>query len=506
MDIKAKTFEAESEAISLSSQALAEGRISPPAGMPDIKEALFVEGKARLLSAECVIDKIITDGCVMFYTVYLSVDDTLESFSAASAFKHSFDAPGVTADMRVKASSVLAETEFTLDGSRDIYVKGIVDVDCEITGEKMIDIADFTGSGLQMKKSSMRLPFIKETKTMTAVVREDLRIPQNMPPVRNAVFTDGFAEVKNVTMEDYKIAVEGEINAHIVYISSDDNSPMNMYNIAIPFGEVLHIESLAALDDVHIEADTEELSVRSIEDSPDILNAEAVLKITAAVRGYQDLEYTEDMYSVSTMLDLATDAPALNGAVVHGSGRTTERDTILVPEPYPPVVRVVFLRATAFVSRASALRDAASVEGIVFYRVHYAAAEGMRVYKTELPFKVEIPVAGLRRGMRVYARVFAENPVAEGSGRELSARTNLVVRVTGYQTARPAMVTGAVELGMPPANEPGLTVYFADGRETLWDVAKKFSTPLEVVKKYNLDLPEDVLPQGQKVLVFNKRQ
>lgn len=506
MDIKAKTYKAESEAVNLSSQAVAEGRISPPAGMPDIKETLFVEGKARLLSAECVTDKIITDGTVIFYVVYLSVDDTLESFSAASAFKHSFEAPGVTPEMRIHAQASLTETEFYMESARDIYVKGVVDIECEIMGDKEMNVSEFEGSGLQMKKSAMRLPYIKDVKSMTAIIREDVRIPQNMPPVKNAVFADGYAEVKNITSEDYKTAVEGDLNAGIVYLSSDENMPVNMLNATLSFGEVLHFESLAAGDDVHVEVHVDDVTVRSIEDTPDLLNLEAVIKINATVRSFQDMEYTEDMYSVKTMLDLRRDTQVLNQFVKHGSGRVYERDTIRIMEPYPPVVRVTFVRATAFVSKATAVRDAVQIEGLIFYRLHYASADGARVYKAELPYRAEIPVDGFRKGMRVFARVHVENCTGEGSGRDINVKCSLFIRVSGFGSVRTAMVTDVVDTGAIPDVQPGMTVYFTDGQETLWDIAKKFYTPVEVIKKYNLDINEDDMEAGRKILVFNRRQ
>jgi hypothetical protein len=107
--------------------------------------------------------------------------------------------------------------------------------------------------------------------------------------------------------------------------------------------------------------------------------------------------------------------------------------------------------------------------------------------------------------MRVFARVFAENCVGEGSGRDISVKCTLFIRVAGFSTVRTTMVSDAVDMGMAPQADPGMTVYFANGNETLWDVAKKFNTPVDNVKKYNLDLTDENLSAGQRVLVFNKR-
>ena len=47
----------------------------------------------------------------------------------------------------------------------------------------------------------------------------------------------------------------------------------------------------------------------------------------------------------------------------------------------------------------------------------------------------------------------------------------------------------------------GVTIYFADGGESTWDIAKRYSTTLEIVKKFNPDIKEQA-ERGEKILIM----
>ena len=48
--------------------------------------------------------------------------------------------------------------------------------------------------------------------------------------------------------------------------------------------------------------------------------------------------------------------------------------------------------------------------------------------------------------------------------------------------------------------KPGIVVYFADGEENLWDIAKKFRVRQETLRAVNGELGENV-PRGTKLIL-----
>jgi LysM repeat protein len=53
-----------------------------------------------------------------------------------------------------------------------------------------------------------------------------------------------------------------------------------------------------------------------------------------------------------------------------------------------------------------------------------------------------------------------------------------------------------------PMRNQGITIYFADGGETTWDIAKRYTTTLDTVKKFNPEIG-DIAEAGQKILIMS---
>jgi hypothetical protein len=63
------------------------------------------------------------------------------------------------------------------------------------------------------------------------------------------------------------------------------------------------------------------------------------------------------------------------------------------------------------------------------------------------------------------------------------------------------LVTDLKDTEEPNVRNSGITIYFADGGESTWDIAKRYATTPDNIKKFNPDIGDNALP-GQKVLIF----
>jgi hypothetical protein len=64
------------------------------------------------------------------------------------------------------------------------------------------------------------------------------------------------------------------------------------------------------------------------------------------------------------------------------------------------------------------------------------------------------------------------------------------------------IVSDMTETDDVPKPNQGITIYFADGGESTWDIAKRFSTTLDTVKKFNPEIG-DMAEAGQKILIMS---
>jgi hypothetical protein len=89
----------------------------------------------------------------------------------------------------------------------------------------------------------------------------------------------------------------------------------------------------------------------------------------------------------------------------------------------------------------------------------------------------------------------------EGTGRDISVKFMMDAQITAFSNACYRMVSDVEETEESAPHKNGITIYFADGNENLWDIAKRYSTTLDSVKRFNPDI-EDNIQQGQKILIM----
>jgi len=500
MNVQKSCFEIESANQSISSESIVEGALSLPVDKDEIARVLLVSGKVYA-SAEPGEGKVFMDGSVTFTVVYVTADGAVDSFDSAAPFRHSEDAPGMDASMNVYAKGGVRETSHSVEDGRTVYVKGIVSMALRATGTKTCDAVSGSDSGgLETKMYTGKLAAAKEFKKETVTLREDFRVPQSMPRAEQVLMCDAYPVVQSVRLDETKIAVEGEMKIMVLYRSEDKSAPLQYFYESLPFGEIISSDSVTTDDLVWADAGVGALSVGIAEEASDLLSMTCKLMIVCGVRSLRDIEYMQDAYALDRKLDISYDTLENRSLKLSGCAKAIARCAITVPENEPNVNRVLCMKACPVVSAATPGADRVSIEGLMMFTVCYASPEGMASFSGEVPFEAEAQMEGMMSTYDVEVGAETEYCSFEGAGREIGVRFMMDVMVHAYKTDQFSMVSDMEETEGDVPVRKGITIYFADGGESTWDIAKRYATTLGSVKKFNPDIGESAAA-GQKILI-----
>lgn len=501
MKVQKSTFKTAAACDTKKSESLVEGKLSVPAEKADIGRILLVQGKVHV-NAEPGDGKVFMEGNVKFSVVYMNFEGSIDSFESSSPFRHTENIENAGAGMNVYAKGNIKEIEYNVEDDRTLYVKGVVSI--SINGSVADTREAVTGTDtddVQVMTRRRRVDNIRDYKKDTATIREDLRIPQSMPRAEKVLYSDAYAAVKSVKTEDLKIIVEGDIKIMVLYLSEDKNAPLQYFNESIPFGNILANEN-AAMDDVALaDADLYDVNVEVAEEDGDILRMNAKINVLCTVNTHNDIEYMEDAYSLNSRLNVKYGECASRQAALSGNVKAFARAAITVPPYEPSISRIVCMKASPVIITAAPNNDRVYLEGMMMFTICYASPEGLRSYSGEVPFESEAQIEGLLPSHEAEASAEVEYATFEGVGRDISVKFMMDVQVTAFSRSCFKLVSDLEDTGEAPKRKKGITIYFADGDETLWDIAKRYSTTLDSVRKFNPEIEENVL-QGQKVLIM----
>lgn len=501
MKVQKSTFKTETACDTKVSESLVEGKLSVPADKAEIGRILLVQGKVHV-NAEPGDGKVFMEGSVKFNVVYMGFEGSIDSFESSSPFRHTENMDNAGAGMNVYAKGSMKEIEYNVEDDRTIYVKGVVSMNiCGSVPSAHEAVTGADSPDIQVRSLQRRIANTKDYKKDTATIREDVRIPQSMPKAEKILFSDAYAVVKSVRTEEYKIIVEGDVKMTVLYLSEDKNAPLQFLNESLPFGTILASDGMAADDTVLADADLYDLNMDVAEDSGDIFRMNAKINVLCTVNSHNDIEYMEDAYSLKNKLNVKYSDCSYRHPVLAGCVKAFARSSIVIPPYEPSISRIVCMKASPVIVTATPGTDRVYLEGLMMFSICYASPEGMRSYAGEVPFEAEAQMEGLLSSYEVDVTAEVENCMFEGAGRDISVKYMMDVQIKAFTRSGFRLVSDVEDTGEEAPHKKGITIYFADGGETMWDVAKRYSTTLDGVKKFNPDL-EDNIQQGQKILIM----
>lgn len=504
MGISKREIVAENSKWVCASQAMVEGVLKLPESMEEISGVLDIAGVGEITDASAGENSIFIEGNAVFCVLYLDKKGEFESFNATCRFNHTVECQGVRPDMKVVGGAKLGEISFSvLDGS-SVSVRAEICIDAYALGNQSYEILDpqLAEGSVHLKARNGEISWVECVKMIKSYVKSELRVPQSMPEVRKVLAERGYAVVRGAVTEPGKAIIEGELRVFVVYESTDKNAPLQYYQENIPFGEIVNHENIDANSNLVVLATLERLSIDALAENPDLLNVSAIVNLCVMSRGTREISYIEDLYDENSEMELKACALHTCCPSMREGQKKMIRLEAEVPESAPEVSRVLFAAAVPKATRAQAERDRARIFGKLAVNLCYTTADaGIKSTSMVLPYETELSLPGLRPDMELQIVANVEYTTAEGSGRELDLKCCLDFCILEMSTAKVRAVCDAQPSPLAQPKQSGAIVYYADGGETLWDIAKRFKVGSEFLKDADADA---AIPRGERLIFVRK--
>lgn len=499
------TLPVESLIKSAKSMALIEGELQKKSSDPEISQVLLVTGRNVITSIDVADEQVFLEGKTFFNVVYVDMIGELYSFESSATFKHTVEVPGAKSGHRGHAMCSTKEISHRLMPSGTVAVKANAEIVCNVWTQISHDILTeiVSDPNTYIREEVITIPVQTAFRNSIATVRDEIRIPQNMPTIHKILDVSGYAIVKNITIENMKVIAEGDIRASILYESKDKNAPLQHLTSTLPFGEIIGIDDVEENDLASIFTEIMDLSANPYEGSEDIFAIDVSFKLITSVYSYKKMNLIGDLYSTNTKMDCTREKMAMRGLRSYSSSKSILRSSIELPKSAPDVARVLFSRANPCITKATSMQGYVEIEGILYTQVGYSVASGkVHSVPIETPFKTEISVEGAHPGMEVMPRAHVEYFEVEGSGRDLDAKFSVEIALACYTSQNRDVVLDVVESQDKIQPEKGILVYFTQPGESAWDICKKFHIDPDALESLNKHANLSSIQPGSKLVIF----
>ena len=501
-----------------SGRTIVENDIIVPDVKPDIARILLLDGDAFINGAEAASDELIINGTIRYKILYVSddPDQPVKSINTTSDFTYPMNIPNVRQGMNCRVKCGIEHMEYEILNSRKINVKTIVSLYGRAANRlEQYITREFEGlEDIQILRNSVFINSYAGDSETTCTVSETLELPAGKPAIREILRNDVKITGKEFKPGDGKIVANGEINVSTLYIGDDETHSIQYMEHEIPFSHLIDLPDVNENSSCNMEFEIGELSFEPEEDADGelrMMKGEIMLNVYAEAFGSREIELVEDAYSPNTGINLEKEELRMEELAAESKSQATIKETINIQEDSPEISEVFNVLGRVSLSGSEIMDDRVSVEGAVECDILYLAnneEQPIFCITREIPFKQVFEMKGVKPSMRLDL----DTDIEQCSYSMLSAReveVRFVVGLAGRAVSQVAIPV-IVKADEQPFDDkrlesrPSITIYFTQPGDTLWRIAKKYSTTVNEVKKNNDIDDSGIIEAGSQILIPGK--
>ena len=470
---------------------------------PDIKSMLYCSVDPGINSVNITGNRITADGNAVIRLLYVSADDKLACYEQNYPLSKYVEMNSLSSDCKVTAVAKVSYVNCRAVSPRRVDVHGCVSVlfsvmCCESKGF----VSSVSGDSVRQKL----VPF--HGCSAVGCVSKLFEMSEVVPlsgidsAVKGVVRSSSVPIINEVKAVNNKLLVKGEMQL-CVTLCCDDSSVKKVEH-TMPISQIIELDGVDDTCICDIKTDTSSLDIRlKTDDNGEMHALDAAVVIRADVCAYKQLDCAcvEDVYSVKKELDI-TSGPI-------GSDRFAGMlDEAFLVDFQPDftgneVGEIMDSWCEGVTCVAADKEGGTELSGTLTLCVLYNDSDGNPAFarrQSDYRFSKDLP--NVRSKVNGNFTVQPCGTSVNGKGTTLNAKVQLRARGCMFETENLMAVTNAevLENTEKSGSHYAVTVYFGESGEKLWDIAKKYNTSEESIRRRN-NVSGDVLEKETMLII-----
>lgn len=498
-----------------STQVTFDADYNVPDAKPDIGRMIQSKGDVSLDEVRLSEGKAFLQGNLKTELLYVGEKEgSVCSMSAQLPFDETLNLEGIASGDKMCLKWEIEDLSLRLIHSRKISIKAIVTFYGVVDETAVLSLPVEAGSGqVSVKKKNMRLLCMPVHKKDTLRVKEEMTLASNKPNIVALLWQDIQVRALELRPEMGQVRVKGELAVFVLYEGDDEGDAVQWLEYTLPFnGEV---ECGGCTEDMIPDIEVSVMH-RTIEVKPDadgeerVLLADLVLELDMKLYKEEELLVVEDVYTPVKECIPQGREEELESLLVRNASKCRVAERIQVKETQGKILQLCHSQGQVKIDKTKIVENGIQVEGIVHMKVLYIIGnDSMPFYSMEamIPFTHVAEARGITPECTYSLKAELEQlstTMADSNQLEVKAAISLNALV---KQPRKWQVIEKVEekpLDMEKIQAmPGITVYVAKPKDTMWDIAKRFYTTVDEICRVN-ELPGEELKTGQPLLLVKK--
>ena len=475
---------------------------------PDIQRILKCQICPKITSKNISADRLDVDGTTFVKLMYVdSVNGKIHCFEHSLPFSTSFNLKSIPDDVVSVVKSKVEYVNCRAVSPRRLDIHGAFSLSAKVFGKEHQEIiSNIPAPDIEQKTTTLTSSDLIGIGQNQFTINEVLEIPQGKPMIESIVRVN-----TEVILNDYKsiankLILKGEVIVKILYISDSMEGELECIEYSIPINQIMDVSGIddGSICNVKLDVMNDRAEIR--EDSSNenhLIDVEVKLCATATAYMDHDIDLITDIYSTKYDINPVFKQTEIYRIMENIAENYIDKQSINFSEKNISKI----IDAWSEICSVSAKRED---DKIVFkgkYNVCILGIdsenepfyiERMMDFETSHDGDYNCPDIHLDVDAKLTSISFRlVNP------NEIEVRSEIAITGSVYcvYTLKVISELSADENSLKSKeNHPAVTIYYADPGESIWSIARKYSTSVDAIKMEN-DIEEDVIQKRGMLLI-----
>lgn len=488
-----------------------------PDSKPDILRLLKTDGDIKITDKKQMNGKLLITGSLLFRILYISEDTSrpIHTLQGELPFSESIHLNEECSPDNLNINWEFEDLTANIINSRKYTIRSLVLF--SISGEELVSrelVVDVSPDpNLYARKLPLTLTGIAANQKDSLRIREDITLPNAKPDIAEILYYELRLNNIDTRLGTDKFTVSGDLSVFLCYLNAKDETLPEYYETEIP---VTSIVDCPGCTESMIPYITLTPCSRSLEVRPDAdgeercLEAELTLDLAIKLYEDQELQLVNDMYSTHEQLHTEYTPVEYETLLLRNNSRVRLSDTLRLNPALPKPLQICHSSSNVKLDSIRTTGEGLLAEGVLDIAVFYVSLEDnhpLEVLSTTIPFSQMIEIHGINPDC-IYEVHAAPDQLsalfADQDTIELKAGISFDCIVFTRHT-EPFLTDCSVAQPSPDSCVvlPSISAYAVRPSDSLWDIAKRFSTSEASICEIN-EITEDSLTPGELLLIVKE--
>lgn len=485
-----------------------------PDALPDMGKILAVRGEASV-SETTPSQGFINVSLVLKYKVLYTPSDAeigIKAFEAESAHTMGINAADATESSECSVTGFVEHIDFTLNHSRRVTFRSVVRAEPRLLVhcDKKVAVGMTGLEDLQLQDSVLQLSTFKTAVHTEISLDEKSELPGGKKSIGDILQNDARVTDVSVTSSEDGASVKGILTICTLYFTDELNPSLQIWENRLPFTAVLELPSPDA-NIAFTDSMLQNLSIEAEEDSDGerrVLHIAAAISIDATCCENMEMQVLTDAFSISRNFNAVRDTLSSARLAGNVASQFVLKDIVGKPENAPAISEIINITGCIGQSDIELSSGKISLDGFISCNILYLSDDSeqpISAFDLEVPFTqtIDNPDVSPELTATIKAEV-THISFCILSPEELEIRIAVSVSGTLTEISSCSTICSITETDPPEkdfSGRPSILLYIVQPGDTLWNIAKRYSSSVSVLQSLNNIKNPDVLSPGQKLII-----